>query len=157
MTARPAIRAALAGDAPAIHALHTRAVRTSCAAAYAPEVIDGWLKGRQADRYLPAIEAGRMFVAEQDGAIAGFCEATAGEVIALFVDPASGSSGVGRALLAHAMTIAAADGRAVRLESTLNAVGFYERAGFVRRGAGTIRRNDVEVPVVFMEMSHRGR
>ena len=151
MSAGVSIRAAAVADAPAIHALHTRAVRTLCAAAYAPPVIDGWLEGRQAERYVPAIEAGRMFIAEHTGAVAGFCEVTPGEVIALFVDPSHAGSGVGRALLEHALTIAAAGGRAVRLESTLNAVGFYERAGFVRGGDGTIRRNDVDVPIAYME------
>lgn len=143
------IRAALADDAASIHAVHTRAVRTLCAPAYDSAVIEGWLRGRTPDRYLTAVAANRMFVAERDDRVVGFCEIAPGELVALFVDPSVAGAGVGRLLLDRAVSLIGAG--VIRLESTLNAVGFYETAGFVRRAAGTIRRNDVDVPIVFME------
>ncbi len=149
MSNQPYIRLALPGDAPSVHAVHTRAVRTLCASAYEAPVIEGWLRGRAAERYLPAIEAGRMWVAERDGAVVGFCEVAPAEIAALFVDPSAAGTGIGRALLAHAT--AAMQEAPIRLEATLNAVGFYERHGFVPLGSGTIRRNDVDVPIVFMK------
>jgi hypothetical protein len=39
----------------------------------------------------------------------------------------------------------------VRLESTLNAVTFYELFGFQKINRATVRRNDVDVPIVVME------
>jgi hypothetical protein len=39
----------------------------------------------------------------------------------------------------------------VRLEATLNARDFYERAGFREVRRSTVKRNHVDVPVVVME------
>lgn len=81
----------------------------------------------------------------------GFCEAIPGEVFAVFVAPEWSRRGVGPALLSQALAGAAPTPRVVRLESTLNAVSFYERAGFRQIARSSVRRNDVEVPVVIME------
>jgi GNAT superfamily N-acetyltransferase len=145
------IRQAAAADAQAIHELHGGSVRTLCASFYRPDVIEGWLKGRTPSGYLNGIASGGTFVAEADCKIVGFCEATPGEIVAVFVDPRWGGRGVGAALLTRALDVAEASGRAVRLESTLNAAGFYERFGFRIVGRSSVRRNDVDVPVVIME------
>jgi hypothetical protein len=39
----------------------------------------------------------------------------------------------------------------VRVESTLNAVGFHKRFGFAETGRSVVRRNQIEVPIVIME------
>jgi GNAT superfamily N-acetyltransferase len=69
----------------------------------------------------------------------------------MFVDPAWAGRGVGAALLSNAWERAAGPGGVVRLESTLNAAGFYEHFGFHVLGRSTVRRNDVDVPIIVME------
>ena len=147
-----AIRPARLDDAPAIHALHTASVRTLCAGHYAPEIIDGWLENRTPAGYLDSIARGVLFVAEADGRLLGFGETAPGLVRAVYVDPAAVRRGVGRAILQHAMDLASRehDGP-IRLEATLNARPFYERAGFRAREATTVTRNQVRIPVIVME------
>ena len=151
MNSSAIVRAAMDADAQAICSLHLSAVRALCARHYAPEIIEGWLRGRVPEGYLPGIRAGSMFVAEADAKVVGFGQSKPGEVLAVFVEPAFAGRGLGSVLLARALSDAGADKGAVRVESTINAVGFYERHGFHVVAQGTQRRNDVDVPVVVME------
>lgn len=145
------IRTAKLTDAPAIHHLHTRSVQTLCRSHYTPVQIAGWIGRRQPAGYLPAIEREEMFVAEIAGTLAGFGHAVAGEVVALFVDPAWTGRGVGRQLLTHALALAQGDEeRPVLLEATLNARPFYERCGFQMVEQKTIQRGQTELAVVVM-------
>ena len=147
------LRPARPEDAARLHELHTASVRTLCAPHYPPEVIDGWLSDRQPQGYLPPIKRGVLFVAERDDAIIGFGEASAGTVVAVYVDPQAAGHGVGSALLKHALQVARRehDG-AVSVESTLNARGFYARHGFREIGGSTVRRGAVEVSIIRMEL-----
>jgi GNAT superfamily N-acetyltransferase len=145
------LRQAAAVDAEAIHELHLNSVRALCASSYEPGIIDGWLKGRSPAGYRRGIVAGATFVAEVESKIVGFCEAVPGEVVAVFVDSHWSRRGVGTALLSRALDFAARTSRSVWLESTLNAVSFYESFGFRQITRSSVRRNDVEVPVVIME------
>jgi GNAT superfamily N-acetyltransferase len=150
------IRDALAFDAGRIHQLHLISVRALCAPFYETGVIDGWLGTRTPEGYLASIARGALFVAVCHGHIVGFGESSQGEIRALFVDPEWSGQGVGTALLKRAMTRAALEsGQPVRLESTLNAVAFYERHGFRATERRTLRRNHVDVPVVVMEAAAR--
>jgi len=147
------LRTARADDAARIHEIHLASVRTLCAPCYAPEIIEGWLMNRRAERYLEAIGRRRMFVAERAGMIAGFGEAVPGTVNAIFVDPAYAGFGVGRLLLKHAIEMARQDHDGpIMLEATLNARDFYERAGFREVLRSTTRRNQVDIPMVVMEL-----
>jgi GNAT superfamily N-acetyltransferase len=147
------LRQARPADAPRIHELHTASVRELCSPYYLPETIDGWLLNRRPDGYLPGIERGQMFVVERDGNIVGFGEATAGEVLGAFVDPAAVRAGIGSIIVQRALEMARREHQGpIRLESTLNATTFYERFGFREVTRSTVRRNRVEVPVVVMEL-----
>jgi putative acetyltransferase len=143
-------RPAVAGDAQTLHEIHVAAVRGLCASSYSAEVIEGWLWGRSAAMYAEPIARGGMHIAESDGHAVGFCEGVPGEVVAVYVIPEAARQGVGRRLLAKALERASVGQASVRLTATLNAVGFYERFGFVQVGRTTVRRNDVDVPVVTM-------
>lgn len=151
MTSSTTVRAAHDADAQAICALHLAAVRAFCAPHYAPQIIEGWLDDRVPAGYLPGIRSGSMFVAETDAKVVGFGQSKPGEVLAVFVEPGFAGRGIGSELLARALRDADADKGPVRVESTINAVGFYESHGFRVVGQGTQRRNDVDVPVVIME------
>ena len=146
------IRPARPDDAPRIHDLHTVSVRTLCSGHYAADVIEGWLLNRTPSAYLAEIERGELFVAEREGCVVGFGAATAGTVVAVYVDPAAVLHGVGRALLHHAVALARRGHEGpVRLQATLNARDFYAREGFREIERAVTRRNDVDIPVIVME------
>jgi GNAT superfamily N-acetyltransferase len=146
------IRQARPADAARLHELHTASVRALCGPHYTPEVIDGWLRNRRPESYLPEIERGDLFVVEQGVDIAGFGSASRGVIIAVYVDPEAIKQGVGSAIMRHALEIARGGHPGpIRLEATLNAARFYERFGFREVGPSSVRRGDVAIPVVLME------
>jgi GNAT superfamily N-acetyltransferase len=145
------VRSATAGDAKASCDLHIATVRALCAPFYDPAVIDGWLRGRTPEGYLRGIKAGLIFVAECRGAVVGWGDAHPGEVDALFVDPRHSRRGIGSLLLAQALEKATTAEGLIKVDSTLNAVPFYERFGFKLVRHAVQRRNDVDVPVATME------
>jgi GNAT superfamily N-acetyltransferase len=147
------IRSARSEDAVRLHELHAASVRTLCTRHYSAEVIEAWLGNRTPSGYLRPIERGALFVAERAGRVVGFGEAAPGTVIAVYVDPAEVLQGIGTVILRHAIVLACKghDGP-VRLEATLNARDFYERAGFREVTRSAVKRNQVDVPVVVMEM-----
>ena len=138
-----------------LHELHTASVRTLCASHYSAEIIDGWLQNRSPDGYAAPIKRGAIFVAETGNQAVGFGEAAAGVVVAVYVDPSVIRQGVGSALLRHALELARREHNGcVRVESTLNATGFYAKHGFREIGRATTKRGRVEVPIVRMEIPH---
>lgn len=148
------IRQATADDAERIHEIHTQSVKTLCKGHYSSEQIAGWLKNRFPQSYLPGIERGEMFVATDGVSILGFGQALPGEIDAIYVAPEYAKQGIGILLLERALTAARAGAqREVYLASTLNAQGFYKKAGFVEVERSTVRRNDVPLPVIRMVSS----
>ena len=149
------LRSAQPGDALRIHDLHTASVRALCSTHCAQDVIDGWLANRSPQGYMPGIEHGRTFVAEDGDTLIGFGEAGPGVVIAIFVGPHAVARGVGTKLAQHAFHLARRNHTGpIRLESTLNAVSFYRRFGFREKERTAVRRNFVEVPIVVMELNN---
>ena len=89
--------------------------------------------------YLPYVTAGTAWVAERDGAVAGFAviDAPAQTVWALFVEPSVEGSGVGRAL--HDAMLRWAREHDIgyltlSTEEGSRALNFYIRAGWLRQG-----------------------
>jgi GNAT superfamily N-acetyltransferase len=153
MKQRITIRQAATDDANQIHELHTRSVQILCKNHYSPEQIAGWLKNRTPQGYLSGIERGEMFVVVEGEHIVGFGHAIPGEVVAVYVDPERIKQGVGRAILAEGITKARSGHQgAIRLEATLNAQEFYTKVGFIEVERKTVRRNDVFLPVIVMEL-----
>ena len=147
------IRTARSEDALRLHELHAASLRTLCAKHYANEIIEGWLQSRTPSGYLAPIERAAIFVAELNHKIIGFGEAAAGIIVAVYVDPSATGQGVGRLILDRALEAARFNHSGpVRVESTLNARSFYEHHGFVEVKRATVSRNQVEVPVVVMEL-----
>jgi GNAT superfamily N-acetyltransferase len=147
------IRHATTGDADRIHDLHTRSVTELCREHYTSEQIAGWLSNRTPHGYLPGITREEMFVAVEGAQIVGFGHVMPGEILAVYVDPARAGQGVGKLLLAHGIETARKGHHGViRLDATLNAKGFYEKAGFVEVERKLVRRNAVLLPVIVMEL-----
>jgi GNAT superfamily N-acetyltransferase len=144
---------AVAGDAARIHQLHLRSVRALCKDHYSITQIDNWLKHRTPEGYLPGIEAGEMFLALCGQEIAGFGHAELGEILAVFVAPEFIRQGVGTLLLRHGLEIARSGHQSpIRLDSTLNAHDFYQKAGFMEIERTSVRRGEALLPVIRMEL-----
>lgn len=127
------IRRATQADKGAIRRVHFGAIVGTCAGHYTPEVIRLWAGRLRPEKYAEAIDANEFFVAEEDGEVVGFAELdpAAAELTGLYVSPAAGRRGVGRELLRTLEERARAFGlESLSLTSSLNAVAFYERAGF---------------------------
>ena len=89
--------------------------------------------------YRPYMEKGSLWVAETAGRIVGFAAVDPNKemVWALFVEPESEGSGIGRALHCHLVKWAAGQGLrrlSLRTESNSRAASFYRRAGWIEIG-----------------------
>ena len=149
-------RAATAADLAALWPLRTRPVRASCAAHYPATVIETWSASAPPTSLAVLVNLGSAVVAEEeDGALAGFAvlNLASGEVDAVFVEPAYQGRGIARDLLRWLEGLA--QGRGVQrlfLSASLNAVAFYERAGFMRvRDEVYAHRSGIGIASVFME------
>lgn len=103
------------------------------------------LEGQRTDQdgVREAMAAGRLLVAERDGAIVGCCQLEQRGSSAYFgmfsVAPALQGSGLGRAILAEAERLGRAELGASVMEMTVIAqredlIAYYERRGFARTG-----------------------
>jgi GNAT superfamily N-acetyltransferase len=146
-------------DATAIHELHGRAVRESCAPLVDPAVVEAWLHSRTPEGYLSAADQGgeHFWVAEDEhGCVIGFASWRDDELVALFVDPDFQRQGLGQRLYAACVTDAHDRGhRLTRLRSTRNAVSFYEALGFRRLEDGWEMKRGQRIPHVKMERRDR--
>jgi N-acetylglutamate synthase-like GNAT family acetyltransferase len=85
---------------------------------------------------LRQVEAGQVFVAEQNGSVLGFAaildrDDGVLELDGLFVEPEHWKRGVGRALVEHCAVAARQAGRSsLHVVANFHAEGFYRRCGF---------------------------
>lgn len=137
---RTSIRQARAGDLGAIARVHAASVRELCRGHYDVREIADWLAPNPG-MFARLLRQATVFVATRGGEIVGFAAVAIGrrEIRAVYVDPCAAGGGLGLRLLQRAERIARALGvRELHLAATLNAVGFYERCGWVRDEAGAI-------------------
>lgn len=123
-------------DALALLQVFRAAVRTTAAGDYSAEQIDAWapaeIDAQLRERWIERMRAIGPFVAEVDGAIAGYADVQAdGYIDHFYVAPAYGGRGVGAALMARLIATARARGLQ-RLESDVSrtAQAFFTRFGF---------------------------
>jgi ribosomal-protein-alanine N-acetyltransferase len=124
----PSVRVADPKDAQALAALHGRAFDDPWPVTMIADLLDG--------------EGMIALVSEQAGTARGFVLARVvvdeAEILTLAVDPASRRTGIGAALLAKAIDLAAANGAlALFLEVAVDnqaALGLYDRHGFAKVG-----------------------
>ena len=127
------IRRARQEDRGAIWHVHTRAIREVCKSHYSERELQIWTEVLKPDRYTEQIRKGPFYVAVQDGSIIGFgnLNQKSGEIEALYVAPDHVGRGVGMGILQALENVALDSGlKLLRLSSSLNAVRFYEMAGY---------------------------
>ncbi len=148
------VRSATAGDLGDIAAVHRRSILELCKTDYSAEQLDAWTAALQAAAYSKLLSTHELLVAEEDRAVLGFCvlDSTTGFLNATYVNPPASRRGVGRALVTAAEAVARTKGLSqIQLNSTLNAVPFYQDLGYAR-GELTSNRlpSGVELPCFAM-------
>ena len=148
------IRRALREDCQSIASVHAAAVRGIRTALYTPEEIQAWAVPKRPESYEESIRTKEFFVAADGGAILGFgvLNQETAEVEAVYVTPEAGRRGLGLEILRKLEERARAQGLAqLRLNASLNAVPFYERAGYLAQEQSKYRLlTGVEIACVVM-------
>jgi GNAT superfamily N-acetyltransferase len=127
------IRRAQQEDCESVFQVHIRAIKEICTNHYTQEEVDSWSNVLKPGRYRKGIQGGPFFVAVDGDVIVGFSNLNqkSGELEAVYVDPGYVGTGVGMKLLQALESAAKASGLSfLHLSSSLNAVSFYERAGY---------------------------
>jgi GNAT superfamily N-acetyltransferase len=150
------LRPARKGDGEALFDVTRRSVQALARNHYSPEQIARWMGDRTSEYYEDIIALGQVVVAEYKDTIVGFVDAEPGEVSRLFLLPGAAGSGLGTRLL----NIGIENARkwhlgSIKVESTINAEGFYRRHGFrtVQRGYFSHGRGGEPIEIVHMELS----
>jgi putative acetyltransferase len=154
------IRRARPEDSEAIAEVHMGAIREICVSHYTPEEIAAWGVPRKPEFYLDAIKNKEYYVAEEGGVVVGFgtFNQESGEIAAVFVRPGVVRRGIGSQILGtleeRARELKVRD---LHLKASLNAVQFYERAGYRQRNEARHRlQSGAEIPCVIMEKELAG-
>ena len=140
-----------------MEAVFCASVRALCADAYGPDIIDAWVGPPRRERFVKGQQRGNeYYVLIHDGQVAGFGALRMDDQLldALFVEPSLAGRGIGRELLEFLIGMAKAAGcPSLRVNSSLNAVGFYRANGFSETGRGDLMLDGgVALGSVFMEM-----
>jgi putative acetyltransferase len=150
------VRQAVQADSEAIGCVYVSAIRELANTHYTAEQIEAWAGSRRPEYSQQMIEAGRMYIAECDGEVAGYgiIELETKQVQAVYVSPHHARKGVGTAVLLaleQAAVLAGID--TLRLTASLNAVGFYQKAGYleVARTTQTLADGATRMPCVVMQ------
>ena len=136
------LRRARQEDSTSVGSVHAAAVRGISTALYSPEEIQAWAVPKKPESYEESIRSKEFLVAEDDGNIVGFgvLNQETAEVEAVYVNPEAGRRGIGLEILGKLEERAKARGlRQLRLNASLNAVPFYERAGYVAQDPSRYR------------------
>jgi len=149
-------RPARAGEGQILFDITQAAVRARAAGFYAAAQIAGWMAGRDAAAYEALIARGGVCVAEIGHDILGFVDTAPGVITRLYVRPAQMGQGLGARLLARGLVAARCNHAGpVRLEATLQAVGFYQRYGFVEVSRAMFADPPGRLPVEIVNMVWR--
>jgi putative acetyltransferase len=135
------VRPAAHEDRAALADLHTATVEAFGPDGYDAEQVGEWAGAdeRSPTDYTVDVAGEHFTVAVRNGEVAGFGHLVLDveEVHAVYVHPDHTRRGVGSALLAELEGYARSCGLSeLGLQSSLNAVGFYEQAGYERVGSG---------------------
>jgi putative acetyltransferase len=152
------VRPATPEDAPAVFALHVASIRTLGPEGYDPDQVRAWARKDHGPEGYPIDEEGHHFVvAEREGEVAGFGDLVPdseevdaeADIRAVYVHPEHAGRGVGSTILAELEGYARGTGvGSIGITASLNAVGFYERAGYERLREASYDTGGTELDVV---------
>jgi putative acetyltransferase len=133
------LRRAGAQDAEAIWLVRSESIRVGCRDHYPAELLEAWLSAPMPPSFPARIKAEEFVVAESGSQVVGFAglKVEAAEIDAVFVSPAVFGRKLGARLLAYVeMRAQSLNIQVVHLSASLNAVPFYESAGYVAGAEG---------------------
>nr|ART36715.1 D600 [uncultured bacterium] len=136
------IRRARQEDCHSIGRVHIAAVTGISTGVYTSEEIQAWAVPREASSYEELIRSKEFFVAEHEDEIVGFgvLNQELAEVEAVYVTPKAGGRGIGLEVLRKLEERASDLGlRELRLNASLNAAEFYQKAGYVAQAPSKYR------------------
>ena len=124
---------ATVSDAAALWAVRRAAIQGISTEHYSKAQLNAWRDERTVHSYVPPIREKVLLVAEFQGKVIGYAQLDPKlhVVQALYVHPQYSGNGIGIALLQDLESQAQSLGiLELHLESSLNAVGFYVKAGY---------------------------
>ncbi len=127
------IRKAVATDAAFICQVHMASIRALVQTHYTGAQVEAWCGRRSSASYIAPICSKVVLVAIDGGTICGFAQLDPlhAAIEAIYVAPSAIRQGIGLSLLAQLETSARTLGiTELSLDASLNAVSFYERAGY---------------------------
>lgn len=128
-----AIRKARKDEAQVIWEIRNAAINSQCVGHYSPEDLEIWTSGEMTKQFIDIVESS-FYVATVDGCVVGtgMINLESGKLDAIFVHPSHIRTGIGKQIMLHLEKLALDAGLTqLSLESTLNAVTFYQAQGFV--------------------------
>ena len=150
------IRAAVKDDYIEMDAVFRASAQQLCVEAYGSDIVNAWAGQPRPERFVLGVENGdEQYVLLLDGKVICFGAINIDKQLleSLFVAPSHVSSGVGSELLEFLIERAIKAGvKILRLDSSLNAVNFYARNGFVeQRKSEFMSKSGVMLKSVIME------
>lgn len=150
------IREANPSDYVAMDALFRRSAKAFCSRSYGSQVIEDWAGAPWPDRFRKSKESGdEQYVIIIDGDVVcfGSINLERHTLVSLFVSPRHSGKGIGERMVKFLLERAASSGiEVLKIDSSLNAVNFYVRHGFMEISRSMYRtKNGVEMESVQME------
>ncbi|MEN5222098.1 GNAT family N-acetyltransferase [Stenotrophomonas sp. TWI602] len=117
---------------------------------FLPEAAIHALRPLIRQQYLPAVTL--RVCKDADGVIQGFVGVADDRIEMLFIEPRARGTGIGKALLRHAIEVLGADALDVN-EQNHQAVGFYQHQGFVVTGRSALDEQGQPYPLLHMRLA----
>lgn len=138
MESKLVIRKADSGDVPRIWDIRIAAIRAQCSGFYREEILEAWTKGDSSDQFVAWVESSFYVTTDGDAIVGtGAINMESGRIDAVFIYPECMGHGVGRGMMAYLEGLAlSTELKVVSLDSTLNAVPFYRKCGFIGDAIG---------------------
>jgi putative acetyltransferase len=141
------LRSACPGDLDVLCSIHRSAVLGLCSGFYGTEKQASWIKAFAGT--IPEVfreEEICLLLAEHQGTGAGFGLLKENVICAVYVRPEFAGLGIGRQIVEELESrISAVEHDCICLSASLNAVGFYERLGYVYEKETEMRLPDGQV------------
>ena len=150
------IRNAVTDDYIEMDVLFRTSAQELCVEAYSRDIVDAWVGSPQPERFVLGAESDvEQYVLLQESKIVCFGSINIEKqlLVSLFVAPSHIGTGIGSTLLKFLIKRATNAGvKTLRLDSSLNAVNFYLRHGFVEKRKGEfMTKSGVILKTVIME------
>ena len=145
------IRPATEHDARAISTLIRQNADVVLSTHYSQQQLTAWKRYNTPARVRQRMQERSTFCAYRAGRLCATIALQGTELVGFYVRPGARGQGIGRALLAHLETFAAANGiTALHLRSTPSALDFYSRCGWRAERAVVVSVMGVDFEDTFM-------